>query len=70
MTQRTQSTLRRLLGLVGQYAGRQELMVLAGLALLWSGLRIWSPAAALAIPGAIVVWMALPSRPPFIGGKE
>lgn len=47
--------------------GPREGTVIVGLALIWLGLRDVSAAAALAVPGAVLVWMALPPRPPFIG---
>lgn len=52
------------------HVDQREVLVFAGLALIWLGLRDVSSAAALAIPGAVLVWLALPPRPPFIGGKE
>jgi hypothetical protein len=48
------------------WAGRQEFLVLLALG-LWVG-AWWetSIAVALAGPAVVVVWFALPSRPPFI----
>lgn len=47
--------------------GQRELVVIVGLALIAMGLREVSTAAAFAVPGAVLVWMAIPSRPPFFG---
>jgi len=51
---------------VRQEVGLQELLVLTGLVLLGAGLWQVSPAAGLAVPGAVLVWAALPQRPPFV----
>lgn len=60
----------RATAVISDYVGGREVMIAAGLLLIWWGFREVSPPAALGIPGAVLVWMALPSRPPFIGGKE
>jgi hypothetical protein len=46
--------------------GRDELLLTSGLTALAVGCyQVWPPAAWL-VPGAIVTWMALPSRTPFL----
>jgi hypothetical protein len=45
---------------------RSDVLLLAGLGLVAVGLWEVSPAAALAVPGVILVWLAVPPRPPFI----
>lgn len=47
---------------------KADVLLLIGLGLLSSGLWQVSTAAALAVPGALLVWLALPSRPPFLNG--
>ncbi len=43
----------------------RELIFLAGLLLVCSGLALVSVPAALIVPGAVLVWLAIPAR----GGK-
>lgn len=50
----------------GLWAGRQELLVLAALGLWVVGFWSTSITVALAGPAVVVIWFALPSRPPFI----
>lgn len=41
----------------------REIVFCAGLVLLSGGLALVSWAAALAVPGAVLVWLAIPPRP-------
>lgn len=60
------SQARRGLELVKGVVGPDELVLLAGLALVADGLwQVWRPGAFLA-PGVVLVWIALPERKPFI----
>lgn len=43
-----------------------DLLVLAGLVLIVAALWDVSRPAALGIPGVVLVWIALPPRPPFV----
>lgn len=45
---------------------KEDVLTLLGLILVASGLWSVSRAAALLVPGAILLWMFVPSRPPFI----
>ena len=46
--------------------GAEELLLLVGLVLVSFGLwSVWKPGAFL-VPGAVLVWIALPSRSPFV----
>lgn len=52
---------------VAREVGRDELFLAGGLGLLGYGLSLtpWLPAAFI-VPGAVLVWMALPPRRPFV----
>jgi len=52
---------------IASEVGRDELFLAAGLGLLGYGLWLtpWQPAAFI-VPGAALVWMALPPRRPFV----
>ena len=44
----------------------QDVLLVAGLAMLFAGFWLWHAPAALIVVGAILVWFALPPRQPFI----
>jgi hypothetical protein len=46
--------------------GMDEASLALGLLLLTGGLWVWLGPVALAAPGAVIVWMALPARRPFV----
>jgi len=48
---------------------RDELLIVVGLALLARGFWLAWPPAAYIVPGALILWMALPSRSAFIVRK-
>jgi hypothetical protein len=52
------------------YTFRGDLTLLIGLWLIYVGCRQIYPAFAFAIPGAVLVWVALPSRPAFFTTKK
>lgn len=58
---------RRAIAAISNEVGRDELFLGVGLGLLGYGLWLtpWSPAAFI-VPGAALVWMALPPRKPFV----
>lgn len=45
---------------------REDVLVILGLAMLGYGLWAVSHSAALIVPGIVLLWMFVPSRPPFI----
>lgn len=56
--------MRMVLAWLASMVGPKEVCLLSGLALLsWGCALIWSPAG-FVVPGSILVWMALPPRPP------
>lgn len=57
-----------LLGWLARGAGCDRADVLVVLALLLISCGLWevSRAAALAVPGVVLLWLALPPRPPFV----
>lgn len=57
---------RRLRRVVATELGRDEAMLLIALGLLsWGCGQVWSPAALL-VPGAVLLWIYLPPRVPFV----
>ena len=46
-----------------------DVLTCLGLILLGVGLWRVSPAAGLAVPGAVLIWYALPTRPPFVSAR-
>lgn len=50
--------------------GRDDLVVLGGLAMLTAGAWSTLGLAALSLPGAVLVWYALPTRPPFVSRQD
>lgn len=65
---KTAGALRATLMTCGAFlwSERQELGIVIGLAVLCAGLWMVSPAAALVVAGAVLLWMHLPSRTPFV----
>ncbi|MGE0460911.1 MAG: hypothetical protein AB7Q16_06040 [Vicinamibacterales bacterium] len=63
----TVAGLRTMAAGVAREVGRDELFLAAGLGLLGYGLSLtpWPPVAFI-VPGAVLVWMALPPRRPFV----
>lgn len=58
--------LRQLVRAIASEVGRDELVLLLGLVMVAAGLYdVWRPGS-LIVPGAILVWQALPSRAVFI----
>ena len=51
---------------VASVIGFDEALILLGLLLVWYGLSYVSRAAAFAVPGAVILWLAIPPRKPFI----
>jgi hypothetical protein len=47
---------------------RSDVLVILGLALIAVGFWDLSRPVSLGVPGAVLVWYALPSRPPFLKG--
>ena len=47
-----------------------DVLVLIGLGLVGAGVWHWSPPGASVAVGVVVLWYALPPRPPFIGGAK
>lgn len=56
----------RAIALASAAVDKEDVLMLAGLALLAAGLWLVSHAAALIVPGLILLWIFLPSRPPFV----
>ena len=54
---------------VASQVGFAEIILVYGLVLIAYGLWEVSRPAALAIPGFVLVWLALPPRPPFFRSK-
>jgi fatty acid desaturase len=50
--------------------GRDDVVVLAGLACLTAGAWASLGFAALVLPGAVLVWYALPTRPPDVSRQD
>ena len=65
--------MQRTAAAVGRYLAREiegaELVTTLGLALLGRGLWLLSPAVALIVCGAVLVWWGLPTRAPFIDSR-
>ena len=60
------SALRLAGAAIAREIGREELVLCAGLALVAGGFwLVWTPGALLA-PGAVLVWLSLPPRRPFV----
>lgn len=51
---------------ISSVIGRDELTLLVGLGLLTAGVWPVLGVSSLAVPGAIVVWLVLPARLPFV----
>lgn len=64
-----QSIVRRALGIVTGI-DRGDMLVLVGLGLVGAGTWQFSPPGAAVAVGVVVLWYAMPSRPPFIGGSH
>ena len=64
---RMQATARTIGAAIAGEIGRDEVFLLVGLGLLSYGLALtpWPPSAFI-VPGATLVWMALPPRKPFV----
>jgi fatty acid desaturase len=60
------SRLRNLARALPAAFDKDDALLLVGLLLLIAGLWTWSRALALIAPGLILVWVFLPSRPPFV----
>lgn len=45
---------------------KEDTLTLIGLGLVGGGFWLWSHALALIVPGLLLLWMFLPSRPPFV----
>jgi hypothetical protein len=45
---------------------KDDVLALIGLVLVAIGLWLWSKPLAFIVPGAVLLWMFLPSRPPLI----
>lgn len=54
------------LTIVATAIDKEDLLTLVGLVLVASGLWYVSRAAALILPGLILLWMFIPTRPPWI----
>ena len=52
------------------YVGLQEVFATAGFVMIMVGVWMVSPAASLVLCGTILLWYALPSRPPFVARPE
>lgn len=63
---RTTGALQLLARAVGGVFDKEDVLILLGLTLLSGGLWLWSHALALVISGAVLLWMFLPPRPPFV----
>ena len=50
--------------------GRADVVVLTGLACLTAGAWSVTGLAALILPGMVLVWYALPTRPPFVQRQD
>lgn len=48
---------------------RRDVVILSGLLLVIGGLWGVSRPAALVVPGAVLLWLSLPMRPPFVAPK-
>jgi hypothetical protein len=46
--------------------GRDECLLLIGLGLVAYGLSLVSTSAAFVVPGGVILWVAMPSRSPFV----
>lgn len=62
--------VRRSVAAVASVVGFDEVLILVGLVLVWYGLLEVSRAAAFAVPGAVILWLAVPPRKPFIVRPE
>lgn len=49
---------------------RADVLVVLGLGLVAVGCWEWFRPGAFLVPGAVIVWYALPSRPPFIAPRD
>jgi hypothetical protein len=53
----------------GRFDVAQALLVV-GLGLVSYGAALLHPAAGFLVPGALLIWWTLPSRPPFVSGPR
>lgn len=59
--------MRKRLAQVNWIDAKDDLLVVAGVSLICVGVwQVFQPAA-LAIAGAVLLWVGLPTRPPFVG---
>jgi hypothetical protein len=55
---------------IGRAFGVDEILLTIALALIGVGMRmVWAPGAYL-VPGAVLLWIALPQRAPFVARAE